>query len=74
MGRQNKRSLQLKGARRSKKQRIEERASLQAALSVAAEEDLDLQLPANNESSSEGECEITFFCSRWLCCTRSHGK
>ena len=56
MGRQNKRSLQLNGARSSKKQRREERASLQAALD-AAEGDLSLQLPTNNESSSEDECE-----------------
>ena len=61
MGRQNKRPLQLKGARSSKKQRSEERASLRAALNVATEGDLDLQLPADNDSSSEDdpECEIT---------------
>ena len=56
IGRQNKRSLQLKGARSSKKQRREERASLQAALDAAVR-DLNLQLPTNNESSSEDECE-----------------
>ena len=57
MGRQNKRSLQLKKVRSSKKQRSEERTSLQAALDVATEGDLDLQLPVDNESSSEDEPE-----------------
>ena len=48
-----------KGSKKFKKQQSEERASLQAALGVAAEGDLDLQLPANNESSSEDECKTT---------------
>ena len=69
--RQNKRYLQLNepqlnGARSSKKQRSEERVSLQAALSVAAEGDLDLRLPANNESSSQDECETRSFNGRLI--------